>query len=433
MVYKLKTKIAVFGRAEILKRVNTLVEEKENIEILPFAYTHSSEVVEIIESAFMCDVYLFTEALPYLYVQEKIEKKNLLAVTIPNDEYMILGSLYRLKNMSNQIHQRISIDIPIEKHMAEIKNEFRCQEEQIYSYSYEDKDTPDIDKIVSFHKKLWDDDLIDYVLSSSKEVESHMKDSGIPASTMIIPDIYLKQAIQDAKSLTILNRNKSALLVTGYIHIKETDVAPAENPVAYEENIYQLKQILVDFAEQTDTLLTHNRNDQFVMVGTKKLLDHLQNHYRDFPLFSEIQSTLSMPIDMGFGLGLTAKESEKHALLALNQCSKDDRSICYIVNERKDTMGPIGIKREIDTSRLFHALIHKAKLNNELSYNFIDFITERNNEPFSSQDIATYYKVTKRSAERTVNKLLTGDVIKVSGEERPYLKGRPRKLFALND
>ena len=81
----------------------------------------------------------------------------------------------------------------------------------------------------------------------------------------------------------------------------------------------------------------------------------------------------------------------------------------------------------------FFNILNIFKLNNELSYNFIDFITDRNNEPFSSNDIAAYYKVTKRSAERTVNKLLSGNVIKVSGEERPYLKGRPRKLFSLNN
>ncbi|WP_087973723.1 hypothetical protein [Oceanobacillus rekensis] len=427
----MKTKIAVFGRTEILNRVNILTEEYDNVEILPFVYAHSSEVTEIIESALMCDVYLFTEPLSYLYAREKIEKEKLPAVLVAHNEYMILGSLYKRRDIRNQKHDRISIDIPNRKHMSEVIKEFGGEEQEFYYYSYEDDDAPDIDKIVAFHKKLWDDGSIDYVLSSSKEVESHMKHSGIPASTMIIPDILLNQAIQEAKSLTILNRNKGALLVTGYIRLKETGVAPAENSRTYEENIYQLKQILTDFGKQTDALLVHNRSDQFVMVGTKKLLDHLQNHYREFPLLSEIQSTLSMAIDMGFGLGLTAEESQKHAHLALDKCSKDNRSICYITNERKDTIGPIGIMRDIDTSRLFQALIHKAKLNNELSYNFIDFITDRNNEPFSSNDIATYYKVTKRSAERTVNKLLTGDVIKVSGEERPYLKGRPRKLFTI--
>jgi len=140
----------------------------------------------------------------------------------------------------------------------------------------------------------------------------------------------------------------------------------------------------------------------------------------------------NVPVDIGYGLGLTAKQSEVNAKIAVETCSKTEDSKCYIVNERQETIGPIGVKKEFDASRLYHALIHNARLNNELSYNFIDFIRTRNNEPFSSNDIANYYNVTKRSAERTVNKLLNGEVIKVSGEERPYQKGRPRKLFTLN-
>ncbi|WP_249869413.1 hypothetical protein [Oceanobacillus saliphilus] len=428
----MNTKIAVIGHAETVERVNALAAEYDHIEILPFIYAHSREVPELIERAFMCDVYLFTGALSYMYAQEKIKRKSLPTVKIAYDEYTILTSFYRLRNIYNQELDRISIDVYNGNHMEEVEKELGFKNKQIYSYSFGKDAHPDIDKIANFHKKLWDEGKIDNVLTSCKEVESHMKDYGIPVIYMSIPEINIRHAIEQAKSMTDLNKNTGTQIVTGYVRIKETESLQDESQQAYEENLYQLKQILNEFAERTDSFLTHSRDDQFVIVGTKKMLDHLQKHYRDFPLIREIESALEMPIDIGFGLGLTTKESEAHALLAVDKCSKDKRSLSYIVNERKEIIGPIGIKRDIDTSRLFYELIHKARLNNELSYNFIDFITDRNNEPFSSNDIATFYKVTKRSAERTVNKLLSGNVIKVSGEERPYLKGRPRKLFTLN-
>ncbi|WP_067727975.1 hypothetical protein [Oceanobacillus damuensis] len=428
----MNTKIAVFGRPETIDRVVALTEGYVEIEILPFSYSHSREVPELVERAFMCDVYLFTGSLSYIYAKDKIKRKSLPAVHIAHDEYMILTSFYRLRNIFNQELDRISIDIFNGKYLREVAEELGFEGKSIYSYSFGKDPQPDIDQIANFHKKNWEEGKIDNVLTCSREVESHMKDAGIPVICMSIPDINIKRAIEQAKSLTDLKKTTGTQLVTGYIRIKESETESEDNQQSYEQNLYHLKDILAGFAQRTDSFLSHNRNDQFVLVGTKKLLDHLQNHYRDFPLMREIGSTIDMTIDMGFGLGLTAKESEAHALLAMEKCGKDKRSLSYIVNERKDIIGPIGIKRDIDTSRLFHELIHKARLNNELSYNFIDFITERNNEPFSSNDIASYYKVTKRSAERTVNKLLSGDVIKVSGEERPYLKGRPRKLFTLN-
>src|SRR5699024_9533809 len=186
------------------------------------------------------------------------------------------------------------------------------------------------------------------------------------------------------------------------------------------------------FAKRTDATVIQNADQTFTIIGTDKLLHHLRAHYRDFPLLQEMKTRLKLPIHMVFGLRLNAKESADNASLALDSCKHSEHSICYIINERQEIIGPIGIKKEIDTSSLYRALIHDARLNNELSYHFIDFITERNNEPFSTNDIAQFYQVTKRSAARTVNKLLTGEVIKVSGEERPYTKGRRRKLFTVN-
>lgn len=429
-MYGMKVKIAVFGIEETIKRVHTLAKHDENLDILPFIYTHSSETPELIERAFMCDIYLFTEATSYLYAREKIKKKRLPAVQVAFDEYMILTSFYRLRNDYNQELDRISIDVLNGQHVEEVAKELSFDNKQIYHYSYGADESTDIQQITRFHQKLWDEGKIDYVLTSSKEVEVQLREADIPGSCMIIPEINLLHAIQSAKSLTELNQHKSALLVAGYIRMKNQDQHEEQELKALTT---KMQSLLVRFAERTDSLLTIKDDHQFVLVGTKKLIDHLQNHYRDFPLLREFEAELNIPIDIGFGLGLSASEAEAHARLALEKCKNENHSLCYIVNERKDTIGPIGIRRDIDTSQLFHALIHKARLNNELSYNFIDFITDRNNEPFSSNDIAAYYKVTKRSAERTVNKLLSGNVIKVSGEERPYLKGRPRKLFSLNN
>ncbi|WP_010648510.1 hypothetical protein [Oceanobacillus massiliensis] len=427
----MKTKIAVFGRRETVERVDRLAKDHENIEILPFIYEHSKETLPLIERAFMCDVYLFTEALSFLRVKDRIKKKKLPAVQAAFDPYMLLTSLYRLKNREKQ-PERLSIDVMTEECWMDISQELKLTDKQIHSYIIGDDEYPDIDRIVGYHKKLWDDGKIDHVLTSCPDVETQLHHYGIKVNCMVIPDMNIRETLKQAETLTIINQSKVTQLVTGYIRIKNSEKAADDEREEAEEAIYRMKELLTSFSQRNDAILTHKKDDQFVILGTKKLIDYLQNHYRDFPLLREIESAIQRPIDIGFGLGLTAKESEDNALLALDRCDKEVKSLSYIVNERKDTIGPIGIKRNIDTSNLFQALIHKAKLNNELSYNFIDFITDRNNEPFSSNDIATYYKVTKRSAERTVNKLLTGDVIKVSGEERPYLKGRPRKLFTLN-
>ncbi|PAV31478.1 hypothetical protein CIL05_02150 [Virgibacillus profundi] len=429
----MKVKIAVFARFEMMERIKAYTNDEDDFEIVPFTYSNAIETVELIEKAIMCDIYLFTEILPFLYVKKKIDKKRLPAVKVAVDEYMIMSSFYRLKYEHNQPLDRFSIDVLNQIHVDEVLTELNKLDKDIYTYSISENGLVDLDKIVSFHQNLWKEGKIDFVLTSSNEIEQQLKGLGITARTMHVPKINLRRAMTEAKTMTKLNQSKSAQIVIGKIRIKNLMAIKLEKGEnATQELIEKLHDILLKFSQKTAASTFPINNDEFILLGTKGVLDHITNHYRDFPLLKEMERTLHTPVDIGLGLGLTAKQAENNAKMALEACEQSDNSSCYIVNERQDTIGPLGIRKQFDTSRLYQSLIHKARLNNELSYNFIDFITIRNNEPFSSNDIATYYRVTKRSAERTVNKLLLGEVIKVVGEEKPYVKGRPRKLFSLN-
>ncbi|MUK88729.1 hypothetical protein GMD78_10030 [Ornithinibacillus sp. L9] len=429
----MKIKLAVFGSDDLINRFNDCLAQHNDIEVIPFTYRKAKEAVDLIDKAFMCDTYLFLESLPYLYTKLKINKKRLPTVQVAFDELMILTSFYHLKNTYNQSLDRLSIDVLDRKYVKEVLTELDLRDRDIYTYSYGQDDVVDIQKIVRFHKDLWDEGKIDYVLTSLTEVEEQLKDLGIPTNAMVIPKINIDKAIDRAKSVTTLNQSKSAQIVAGYAKIKDYEGLKKEKGELIAEQFQQkLQDILYKFGQKTFASVFTNQENYYGIFGTRGVLDHITNHFRDFPLLREIEDSLKTAVDIGFGLGLTAKQAEDHAKLALEACSNNKNSSCYIVNDRGETIGPLGVKKHFDTSQLYQALIHKARLNNELSYNFIDFIKIRNNEPFSSNDIATFYRVTKRSAERTVNKLLSGEVIKVVGEEKPYVKGRPRKLFQIN-
>ncbi|UJL46136.1 hypothetical protein KFZ58_17520 [Virgibacillus sp. NKC19-16] len=424
----MRVKIAVFGRKEIMDRIIELVDERNDLEIIPFTYVNVKDLNALIDKALMCDIYLFAGALPYLYAYEKINKKRLPFVQVIFDEYMILTSLYRLKNDL----KRFSIDVSDHVHVNKVVGELEMDEKEIYTFEFGKESDITIDKIVKHHHDLWNEGKIDHALTSMDEVEQRLSKLEIPASCMTIPNLNLEHAIDQAASTVRLNQSKSPQIVSGHVRIQHLEAITKEKGAsAANELLLKLHHMLLKFGRKTDSSVLSNHN-QFVLFGTRSLQDHITKHYRDFPLIREIEETLETPVDIGFGLGLTAKQAEDHAKLALDRGEQTEISNCYIVNDRQDTIGPLGIKKQFDTTRLYHSLIHKAQLNNELSYNFLDFITVRNNEPFSSNDIASYYNVTKRSAERTINKLLSGEVIIAVGEEKPYARGRPRKLFTLN-
>lgn len=428
----MQVKIAVFGRKDTIKRIKQLTADNDNIEILPLVYSKIEETEELLEQVFKCDIYLFTEALSYSYVKEKIEKKRLPVIQVDFNPFSLVASFYQMNKDWKKPITRIAVDVLEEKHIDAVINELEFDRNNVQVFLHNPFDTPKPERLLSYYEQLWDEKKIDYVVTSLDEVREKLAERNIPASTIALPDLILTQAIEDAISLVKLAQSQNNQIVTGYVTVKGLDEDTDPDNKYTTETLVKLSRIINRFATRTDATLFQTQDNKIIIIGTDKILIHLRDHYREFPLLQEMKSKLKLPIHLGFGLGLNAKESAKNAAFALESCKRSEHSICYIANERQELIGPIGIKKEIDTSSLYQALIHDARLNNELSYNFIDFITERNNEPFSTNDVAEFYQVTKRSAERTVNKLLTGEVIKISGEERPYTKGRPRKLFSLN-
>lgn len=428
----MKVKIAVFGPEEIIQLVRLYVKDNKHIEMVPFAYEHESDVKELVKRAVMCDAYLFTEHFPFLYVKDQVNKMNIPIIQVEIGEYMLLTSLYHLSKDHSSAPHKVSIDIPNAEVVEKVIQELREDDYTIYTQTYNSSDA--IDEIIAHHEDLWNKGDIECVLTSIEEVKRRLEAKHIPVYSMVIPLRNITTAVERAVSIVTLKSSSSALVVSGVVDIRNKDeVLTTHGEASFDEILTMIEQTLETFKDETATSLFMNNERQFIMFGTRGTLDYLTANYRDFPLLNRIEEKMpaDVIVDIGFGLGLHALEAEQHAQLALHACRKTDRHTCYIVNERKETIGPVGVKKEFNTATLYHDLIHKARLSNQLSYNFIDFIKNRNNEPFSSNDVAEHYNVTKRSAERTINKLLNGKVIKHVGEERPYVKGRPRKLFQI--
>ena len=183
----MKIKVALFGRSELVDRFQEYAKDHNEIETIPFIYCKASEARELVEKAFMCDVYLFLECLPYLYAQDKIKKKRLPTIQVAFDEYMILTSFYHMKNKYQQQLSRLSIDVQDEIHVSEVLRELNLTDDDIYTYSYKQDAKVDIKKIVDYHKQLFEEGKIDYVLTSLHEIEKQLNEYCVPTYLMVVP------------------------------------------------------------------------------------------------------------------------------------------------------------------------------------------------------------------------------------------------------
>src|SRR5699024_12608289 len=104
----MKTKIAVFGRKEIIDRLHTCVDGQTDIEIVPFIYTYAKETPLLIEKAFVCDIYLFTDVLSFLSVKEIFSKNSMPYVLFTCFQYMLLHYIFLSINSSIILSHHIS-------------------------------------------------------------------------------------------------------------------------------------------------------------------------------------------------------------------------------------------------------------------------------------------------------------------------------------
>ncbi|MFD2629714.1 hypothetical protein [Oceanobacillus kapialis] len=427
----MKAKVAVIGPEDTVIRIQQLKKESSPYELLPFTYTESSETPALLEQSLLCNIFLFTESIAYLYVKEIVEKRRLSIVVVDCDEYNLTTSLLQLC-LNEQPYTRFSLDGVTKDVVQRAQIPLNSTGVELLPIYEEEVAEKKIESILNHHRNYWASGRTEYALTAYKEIARQLEAENIAVWHMDQPDSCYKLALEKLEKRIAFHTRASTQIVIGYFRFKHVEQMPTSlKAMILYRRLSELELLLQAFASKQDAILLRSDQDGVVIIGSRKLLDYLSKHYTKFPLIRKIKEHIQEPVGIGFGLGFTSLQAHQHAMMALEKTAEEQESSCYIVNESQVKLGPLGVKKHINASFLYQALIHEAKLNNELSYNFIEFITLRNNKPFSSSDVADYYRVTKRSAERTINKLLSAEIIKIAGTERPYQRGRPRKLFAL--
>lgn len=424
-------KVGIFGPDEVIVQAEKVFLAEDHVETLSFTCQAPEKIDQLIDQAFMSDVYIFLDPLIYYCSKKIVDKRRLPVVKVCKDEYALASTLFHLSEINNLSLERFSIDIGNRKFVKNILHDLKIDDESIYMIDYGQTSDLTAEQIVNFHLNLWKDQKIDFILTSSHYIYDRLKDLDVSVYIVNVPKKYFHLALERAKQLIHFKRHSIKRIVTGYIQLQHNS-AKAQ---ITEEVFTSVHHFLEEYQNKINTSLTFDGDNRFVLIGTQDFLSYVTDNLRALPLVKEIKERLpkEIHVHIGFGYGLNAYEAEKNAQIALENSLSTKGSSSFIVNEREEVIGPIGVKRSFNKPKLYNKLIHQARLNNQISYNFIQFISARNNEPFSSEDIAQFYKVTKRSAERTIKKLINGNVIIHVGEERPYIKGRPRKLFQLND
>jgi hypothetical protein len=430
-------RIAIIGPEGQLPRILKYSNLREDIELVPYPYKKPEESSDVLKQINDCEVVLFTGPVPYFFAHEQLRHQS--AVYVPVDEYSLTLSLLDLKLNYNKTFQEISIDVPKADYIKQVSSELSIDSSswfvKDFSRIIDNEGTPfDTDEIIRFHQELWEQKKISMVITSIDYVYVNLVKRGIPCVNMLIPEKSIKDTLEKAIGFGDLLISQHSQIAVGYLSVNETD----EDGIGEVDTLKlnQLNQELINITHKIDASVQQLSPSQFMLYGTRGGVEFLTNSSENSHTLTTLEQLAGRTLSIGFGFGITAKEAETNAKIALLHSQETtDKSTAFIVTEEKKVLGPINGERKnyhlkTEDKRIL-SIAKETGTSVATITKLIEWVIIRKQNSFTAHELADYLQVTRRSAERILKKLLDHHFVKIVGEEQPFLKGRPRSVYQM--
>ncbi|MCG3089902.1 hypothetical protein [Sporosarcina cyprini] len=431
------TIIALFGSEETVNLVKRYENHIDNIAIQAFPYRTVGDLGELLPQASQCDVYLFSGILPFVHAERLAGEFDKPAVYIADNELNVSLTLLSVVHHRLADLDRISIDLPDRKNLDIIIEQLHMNPEPIYVKDFAwvktDKSmTFQMKPMIDFHLELWNAGKTDLAITSIHAVYDHLVSQGLPCLRMVDAEKTILEALKDAKHKGLLQRTELSQVAVSTMSISNKD---KELELSSEE-LEPLLGSLQELSKQVNGSVQQLTKESFVFYGTKGGIEFLMEHLELLHPVYSIADQLSVYLHLGSGFGMTLVDANNNATIALSYAQKQESSHSFIVvTEDKMVINPQATKEQHVLLTDDEQIIQLAKTLKISVTNVIKMIQFQKSRPlnrFTSSDIADYFGITKRSAERMLKKYMDVGWLQVIGEEQPYQNGRPRAVYRLD-
>ncbi|MFJ7186584.1 hypothetical protein [Lysinibacillus xylanilyticus] len=409
----MSTKIAVICSKAFMKRINSIAQNIENIQIDFYLYNQPTEAPVLLKEMKPCDALLFGGTLPYLHAQSALSELPIPWNYIKQDETAISTTLLSLIANHTVPLNRISIDVMdpaiVENVLTEI--EYCGPKPYIQPISI----TKPTQSILQHHIALWEANSVDFVITSIHSVFDELQALQIPAMRMLDATNSIVQCLEETKSQSLLTKSESVKAVVGLLE------APEDKPIDYN--------MLTQITAATHATYKEISPYSFELYTTA---GHLQKALEKENLQNLLQQT-DKPFKLAFGYGHSIFEANQNAKNALTFTKPFE---IYILDEHKNLLGPFPkseVRLALKTDDPYVLQMAKKTGLSPLNISkIIHFSRERQSAQFTSHNLSEYLQVTRRTTERIIKKLVDNGYAIVVGEEMTHQQGRPRTIYELN-
>ncbi|PID16156.1 hypothetical protein CSV63_05835 [Sporosarcina sp. P34] len=411
----MKVTIALIGSQEFCRQARSIVLP-HNIRIDYYQYDKPSDAPRLLKTMKPCHAILFSGSLPYEASKQALQTISIPAFYVQQNEHTIAVTLLYLASEKNMAIHDISIDIKELAHIEQILQDLGPLSSIQKPAIHELQANTDLQTVVNFHMEHVKSGKSKLAVTSVHAVYDQLQAAGIPSFRMLDPASNILRAIKHAVQQADFARNEATKIAVGVLQVHQPEKLP-------QGTIEKLANYLqAQWKEKEGSFFF------YTTLGTIEFVFALK-------AFVEFCESLQSASTLSFGLGLTALEASDNAINALQLSKQTDNKGVFMLDEHKKLHGPLpatkpSIAMRLDDPDLL-TISKKTTLSPAVISKLTLFDEFRQSTPFTANDLAGYLAVSRRTAERTIKKLMDQQFVVSVGEEMAYSQGRPRALYKM--
>lgn len=416
-------KIGFIGPTWIEKLIKKSFSMFPNIEVV---YRFSDEIYDAItftkELMNKVDCILYSSRTTYLLVKDHIND-SIESYYIPLKGSGFFEALFYL--IKDHPIQFISIDGLAKEYIQSVI----CEIEGIdYTIVEHLGIVEGYEKIVQRHLEAIEGKSNVGIITSIKKVQDALKQYHLPV-------VWLKPTQQDIivcierillSSTQRRKRENQVIYGKFLIEFKEQNVQSL-NKKARVKN--KLEKALYRFVDDMYGYIIPVSETEYHFIAYRGDFERITEGYKVLNIFKEINQYKELKVMLGVGFGMSIPVSVFHADVALKQCQQHSTNIAFIVNEKRNVIGPI----IINIPTVYQLTDHEKEFQTRQIETIKKYLLKNNLNYFTSDEVAINLNVTKRTANRIISNWLDSNLIEFFGLEKVNGRGRPRQCYVFKE
>lgn len=340
----------------------------------------------------------------------------------------------QMKHSSTPLN-RVSFDTFSERTVREVFEELDVQVDQVFISAF-DPGQP-YQCIFEIHQQLWRDGRVDEVITCRRSVAKLLKQAGIPHIIVLPTRFNVKECITRAALLGENTKNIESQAAVAIFHLNINGSSSVSPEYEVGKLSLDFHRKLLDFSQHLGATIVSANSLEYMLYANRGSTEDIVQRWIDDPYLSEVSTLFqqkSTSISVGFGMGQTVIAAKANARRAVQRAKLQGGNCGYLIREDGEVIGPLGkmgtmhFVHKTDSKEL-QRISEQSSLTVETVSKMVEF--SKKHREFTVEDLARALSVTTRSARNFINKLSSLGYITSTGEEKPYPKGRPRKIFSL--